>query len=60
MLLFYMVRKENQNMKIKRLLAAVLSLAMGVSMMTACGSSDSSSKAEKRFLSYRKYSEAYQ
>ncbi len=46
MLLFYMVRKENQNMKIKRLLAAVLSLAMGVSMMTACGSSDSSSKAE--------------
>ena len=35
MLLFYMVRKENQNMKIKRLLAAVLSLAMGVSMMTA-------------------------
>ena len=30
-----MVRKENQNMKIKRLLAAVLSLAMGVSMMTA-------------------------
>ena len=37
-----MVRKENQNMKIKRLLAAVLSLAMGVSMMTACGSSDSS------------------
>lgn len=47
MLLFYMVRKENQNMKIKRLLAAVLSLAMGVSMMTACGSSDNSSKAEK-------------
>ena len=41
-----MVRKENQNMKIKKLLAAVLSLAMGVSMMTACGSSDSSSKAE--------------
>lgn len=34
-------------MKIKRLLAAVLSLAMGVSMMTACGSSDNSSKAEK-------------
>ena len=33
-------------MKIKRILAAVLSLAMGVSMMTACGSSDSSSKAE--------------
>lgn len=47
MLLFYMVRKENQNMKIKRILAAVLSLAMGVSMMTACGSSDNSSKAEK-------------
>ena len=47
MLLFYMVRKENQNMKIKKLLAAVLSLAMGVSMMTACGSSDNSSKAEK-------------
>ena len=34
-------------MKIKKLLAAVLSLAMGVSMMTACGSSDNSSKAEK-------------
>ena len=34
-------------MKIKRILAAVLSLAMGVSMMTACGSSDNSSKAEK-------------
>ena len=41
-----MVRKENKNIKIKRILAAVLSLAMGVSMMTACGSSDSSSKAE--------------
>ena len=40
-----MVRKENQNMKIKRILAAVLSLAMGVSMMTACGSSDSSSRS---------------
>lgn len=33
-------------MKIKKILAAVLSLALGLSLMTACGDSNSSSKAE--------------
>ena len=48
-------------MKIKRLLCGSAFLAMGVSMMTACGSSDKAlQRLENDFLSYRKYSEAYQ